>query len=215
MNINKIFSFFIPKDRVFYQLFLKASSNLVDVSRTFAEMVNNNDKSKQDEFVRKIETLEHVGDDITHSIFTELSTNFITPFDREDIHYLASALDDIIDFIHGSSKRLELYNVEEYTPAMKKLAEILEKQAREIDIAIQNMPSMDNIIRIREALVRINSLENNADDVFDEAVSNLFLMEKDAVKLIKIKEVLSNIETATDKCEDVANVIESIIIKAS
>lgn len=215
MNLNKVFSYFIPKDKVFYELFTKDAQNLVAVSQVFVELVNATETAKKDELVRKIADLEHVGDDITHSIFTALSTNFITPFDREDIHYLATSLDDIVDFIHGSATRLNLYKVDECTPAMKKLAEILEKQAKEIDIAIQNMRGMDNITRIREALVRINSLENNADDVFDEAVSNLFLMERDAIKIIKIKEVLSNMETATDKCEDVANVIESIIIKAS
>ncbi len=215
MNLNKVFSYFIPKDKVFYELFTKDAQNLVAVSQVFVELVNATETAKKDELVRKIADLEHVGDDITHSIFTALSTNFITPFDREDIHYLATSLDDIVDFIHGSATRLNLYRIEECTPAMKKLAEILEKQAKEIDIAIQNMRGMDNITRIREALVRINSLENNADDVFDEAVSNLFLMERDAIKIIKIKEVLSNMETATDKCEDVANVIESIIIKAS
>lgn len=215
MNLNKVFSYFIPKDKVFYELFTKDAQNLVAVSQVFVELVNATETAKKDELVRKIADLEHVGDDITHSIFTALSTNFITPFDREDIHYLATSLDDIVDFVHGSATRLNLYKIEECTPAMKKLAEILEKQAKEIDIAIQNMRGMDNITRIREALVRINSLENNADDVFDEAVSNLFLMERDAIKIIKIKEVLSNMETATDKCEDVANVIESIIIKAS
>lgn len=215
MNLNKVFSYFIPKDKVFYELFTKDAQNLVAVSQVFVELVNATETAKKDELVRKIADLEHVGDDITHSIFTALSTNFITPFDREDIHYLATSLDDIVDFIHGSATRLNLYRIDECTPAMKKLAEILEKQAKEIDIAIQNMRGMDNITRIREALVRINSLENNADDVFDEAVSNLFLMERDAIKIIKIKEVLSNMETATDKCEDVANVIESIIIKAS
>lgn len=215
MNLNKVFSYFIPKDRVFYDLFIKDAQNLVAVSEVFVELVNATTPTQREELAKKIADLEHVGDDITHNIFTALSTNFITPFDREDIHYLATSLDDIVDFIHGSATRLILYRVEECTPAMKKLAEILVKQTKEIDIAIQNMRGMDNIVRIREALVRINSLENNADDVFDEAVSNLFLMERDAVKIIKVKEVLSNMETATDKCEDVANVIESIIIKAS
>ena len=103
----------------------------------------------------------------------------------------------------------------ECSSAMKKLAEIIEKQAKEIDVAVVNMKSMSNVIRIREALVRINSLENNADDVFDEALANLFVLETDAVKIIKVKEILANMETATDKCEDVANVIETIIIKQS
>jgi predicted phosphate transport protein (TIGR00153 family) len=215
MNLNKIFTYLVPKDKVFHGLFVKASANLVQVSATFVEMVNTSDFNQREKLAKNLKDLEQVGDDITHHIFTELSTNFITPFDREDVHYLATAIDDIVDFIYGSSTRLQFYSVAECTPAMIKLAEILQKQTTEIDVAIRHMKLFENVTRIREALVRINSLENNADDVFDEAVANLFLFERDAINIIKIKEILANIETATDKCEDVANVIESIIIKVS
>lgn len=215
MKISSILQFFVPKDRVFFQLFEDLSAVLVEAATVFKELADTKDAEKRGDLVKKIHDIEHKADNITHQIFTELSINFITPFDREDIHYLATSLDDIIDYIHGSSNRLVLYNVEKLSPAMVKLAEITLKQAQEIQIAISNMRSMNNVVRIREAIVRINSLENQADDVFDASIANLFLTQTNAVELIKEKELLANMETATDKCEDVANVIESIIIKYS
>ncbi|MBK7149413.1 MAG: DUF47 domain-containing protein [Bacteroidetes bacterium] len=215
MKLQSILSFFVPKDNVFLDLFAQSTANLVATASVFNEMINHTDVSLRSDYTKRLKDLEHAGDEITHRIFTELSSNFITPFDREDIHYLATSLDDIVDFIYGSATRLNLYQMGECSSAMKKLAEIIEKQAKEIDVAVVNMKSMSNVIRIREALVRINSLENNADDVFDEALANLFVLETDAVKIIKVKEILANMETATDKCEDVANVIETIIIKQS
>lgn len=212
MQISQIFSFLVPKDKNFFTLFAQSSNNLVDISKVFNELVNSA-PDKRHELQKKIAELEHVGDDITHRIFTELSTNFITPFDREDISYLASSLDDIVDNIHGSAKRMDTYKVEETSLAMKKLCDIIENSAKEIHVAVANLKDMKNVIRVREAIVRINSLENHADDIFDGAVADLFDKETDAIKIMKIKEVLSNMETATDKCEDVANVIETIIVK--
>ena len=214
MALGKIFSFLVPKDKNFFKLFSQASENLVEISKVFSEMANA-PTEKRHELLKKISDLEHVGDEITHQIFTELSTNFITPFDREDISYLASSLDDIVDYIDGSAKRIDTYRIEDITPAMKKLCEIIEHSAKEIHIAVSNMRDMNNAVRIREAIVRINSLENHADDVFDTAIADLFDNEKDAIKIMKMKEILSNMETATDKCEDVANVIETIMVKNS
>ncbi len=214
MALGKIFSFLVPKDKNFFKLFAQSSNNLVEISKTFSEMANASSERRQ-ELQKKIADLEHVGDEITHQIFTELSTNFITPFDREDISYLASSLDDIVDYIHGSAKRLDTYKIDEISPAMKKLCEIIEHSAKEIHVAVSNMKDMNNIVRVREAIVRINSLENHADDIFDNAIAELFENEKDAIRVIKLKEILSNMETATDKCEDVANVIETIIVKNS
>lgn len=214
MALGGIFSFLSPKDRNFFQLFTESSNNLVEISKVFTELVNAPTEKRQ-ELVKKISDLEHVGDEITHQIFTELSTNFITPFDREDISYLSSSLDDIVDYIHGSAKRFEMYKIGETSTAMKKLAEIIEHSAKEIHVAVTNMQNMKNVVRVREAIVRINSLENHADDIFDGAIADLFENGKDAVEILKLKEILSNMETATDKCEDVANVIETIIVKNS
>jgi hypothetical protein len=215
MSLDQLLSFFIPKDKKFFVLFGKASENLVAISKKFNELLNTGAPDKRVELIKAIADLEHIGDNITHEIFTELSTNFITPFDREDISYLASSLDDIVDYIHGSAKRLQLYKIDDYTLEMQQLAEVIEKSAIEVNAAISNLTGLQNVVRLKEALVRINSLENQADDIFDGAIAKLFIEEKDAIKIIKVKEVLANMETATDKCEDVANVIETILIKNS
>lgn len=208
-----IFHFFQPKDKVFYALFEKASANLIDISKALTEMVSTTSPVRKKELIREIERLEHIGDNITHETFRELSANFITPFDREDIHALISAIDDVADYVHGSSKRIEIYKVETITPSIIKLAELIEKSAEELHVAVTELRNMKNINKIKEACVRINSIENHADDIFDMEIGKLFEEEKNAVEVIKMKEVLSALETATDKCEDAANVLESILVK--
>lgn len=215
MAFNSIFSFLVPKNVLFYDLFEKSAKNLVDISAVFTEYITSRESDKRFDILKKINDLEHVGDNITHDIFKALSTNFITPFDREDIHYLATSLDDIVDFIDGSAKRISLYHLKENTQSMVKLAEVIEESAKEIQQAVFQLRSLKNEIRIREALVRINGLENQADDIYDTAIADLFQNEKDPINLIKMKDILSHMETATDKCEDVANVIETILIKNS
>jgi predicted phosphate transport protein (TIGR00153 family) len=215
MSINPIFQFFVPKDKKFHPLFEQAAANLVSISTVLVEMMSSPSLEKRLLAVRQIEKLEHVGDELTHQIFQEVSRTFITPFDREDIQRMASVLDDVLDYIHGSAKRVELYKIDPIHPSMIKLSELIFQCSNEVNNAIGSLRNMRNIVKIRESLVRINSLENHADDIFDNAVARLFEDEKDAIQIIKIKEVLSALETATDKCEDVANVIESIIVKAS
>jgi predicted phosphate transport protein (TIGR00153 family) len=213
MSLNSIFQYLVPKDRKFIPLLEEASANLVAVSNVLYEMLTTSDRSKRTELIRKIEQLEHKGDEITHTIFHELAGTFITPFDREDIQYLASGLDDILDYIHGSAKRIELYKIDPIHPSMVKLAELIQQCSQELNNAVGSLRSMRNMAQIREALVKVNSIENHADDLFDNAVARLFEEEKNAIEIIKIKEVLSALETATDKCEDVANVLETIIVK--
>lgn len=215
MALSNLFSVFIPKDKKFFKLFSQASETLVEVATAFSELVNTNDPVKRKEIVKRISDLEHKADDVTHNIFTELSSNFITPFDREDIHYLASSLDDIVDYIHGSANRIELYKIGESTLPMRKMAEVIQQSTSEIHIAVSSLNNLGNAMRIREAIVRINSLENHADTIFDTAIAELFENEKNAIELMKMKELLANMETATDKCEDVANVIETILVKNS
>jgi len=208
-----LLSYFIPRDRKFFPLFQQAASNLVQLALVNYEMsrLNNNERVK--EFLFQIETLEHKGDQITHEIFKELGSNFITPFDREDIHALASAIDDICDHIHGAAKRMDLYKIEKSTVPIQKLSEIIYKSAEELNIAIIELQKKGNLNKVMESCVKITGLENHADDVFEMAIAQLFEEEKDPIKIIKMKEVLSTLETATDKCEDAANVLESIILK--
>jgi predicted phosphate transport protein (TIGR00153 family) len=211
--MNNIFSYFIPKDRKFFPLFEKASSNIVDMANLLNELVNNPDISKREQIYKDIESLEHKGDEITHQIYLELSKTFITPFDREDIHSLASAIDDIADYIHGSSNRMLLYNVTEMTEPIQKLSNLVKLSCTEVYKAVNELRNLKNIRVITDSCVRINSLENQADYVFDKAVGDLFDFEDDAKTIIKYKEVLSALETATDMCEDVADVLESILVK--
>lgn len=213
MSLNNIFQYFIPKDKKFFPLFEQDSANLIKLGEKLVEAVNTEDLVRRKELFKDIEDLEHIGDELTHQIHLELGKNFITPFDREDIHRLASAIDDIADYIHGSASRMNLYNVNLITPPIKELAALILQGVQELDKAINELRDLKNIRLIADACVRINSIENQADFVFDNAVGQLFDYEKDAVNLIKYKEVLSALETATDMCEDAANVLESILVK--
>jgi len=204
---------FIPREKKFYDLFEKAVTNLREGARTLVIMVETSSMEKRKELIRQIEHLEHIGDNITHDIFNELSSTFITPFDREDIHQLTSAMDDILDYIHGSAKRMELYKVDVITDEIVKLAELIEKSVIELEKAVKGLSNMKNRSIINEACVLINSIENHADDIFDSAIGQLFDNEKDPIRLIKYKEILSGLETATDKCEDAANVVKTILVK--
>lgn len=214
MRIDGFLQLLVPKDKKFFPLFEKAAANLVSISAVLTQMVNAS-PDKRKELIKEIERLEHMGDTITHEIFHELSSTFITPLDREDIHSLATVVDDIADYIHGSSKRIEIYKIYDLNPAIIKLAELIQKSVQELNVAIHGLKNMKDVQKIREACVRINSIENHADDVFDTAIAQLFEQEKNAIEIIKVKEVLSALEMATDKCEDAANVIESIIVKTT
>jgi hypothetical protein len=213
MSLNSIFQFFVPKDKKFFPLFESATSNVVKMAELMLETVSTKDDERRAELVKEIDKLEHVGDQLSHSIFTELSSNFITPFDREDIHALTSAIDDVADYIHGTSNRIMMYRMTIFGESIVKLSELVLYSAQELDKAVKELKNIKSLRNITDALVRINSIENQADYVFDKAVADLFEFEKDALTVIKYKEILSALETATDKAEDAANVIESIIVK--
>lgn len=213
MKFDSIIQLFVPKDKKFFPLFEQASSNLVATSKVLYEAVTSSSPEKRKEFIREIEHLEHKGDEIAHQIFHELGSTFITPFDREDIHELTSVMDDVLDFIHGSAKRIELYKIQVIPSSVIKLAELILRSSEELHIAICELRNLKNISKIKEACVKVNSIENHADDIFNNAIARLFEEETSAIEIIKMKEVLAALETATDKCEDAANVLESIIVK--
>lgn len=215
MNLNTIIGIFVPKDRKFFDMFELASNNLVAIAGELKNLMKEHDAEKRSELVKKIHELENAGDSITHNLMIELSSNFITPFDREDIHSLATAMDDVADFIDASAKRIELYQIDVITEPMKQLADLVEQSVKELAVAIKEMRNMKNVVRVKEALVRINSIENHSDTIYNYAIAELFKTEKDAINLIKVREILEHLETATDRCEDVADVIESILIKNS
>jgi predicted phosphate transport protein (TIGR00153 family) len=213
MSLNTIFQFFVPKDKKFFPLFESAAANVVKMSHLLNEAINTNDSEKRHEIIREIDHLEHVGDHASHQVFIELGKNFITPFDREDIHALASAIDDVADYIHGTANRIMMYKIEKFPETIHKLSELTIEACVELEKAVKELRNMKNIRTLTDAFIRINSIENQADYIFDKAIGDLFDSETNALEVIKQKEILSALETATDKAEDAANVIESIIIK--
>ncbi len=212
-GLNSIFKIFLPKDRIFFQLFENVAQELVKMGEKLKTMVNEPDFDKRAQLVQELEDMEHVNDDLTHNIFTELGKNFITPFDREDIHYLASALDDIADYIYSSAKKIHFYRVNPNDMGIQKMAELIAVGCVQVQKAVTELRNMKNMRQITDALVSINSIENQADDIFDMSIERLFATEPDAKEVIKKKEIYQVLEIVTDKCEDAANVIESIIVK--
>lgn len=213
MSLNSIFQFLVPKDKKFFPLFEQASSALIILAETLHEAVNA-PKEEREELFRKIEELEALIEEITHKTHLELSKNFITPFDREDIHSLIKSIDNVADFMHGAASRMRLYQVEKITKSIRKLTEINLEACQLIGVGIKELKVMNNKA-IKETCKRINKLESKADDVFDKAVADIFENETDVKNIIKYKEVLSALESASDKCKSVSNVMEQISVKHS
>ena len=213
MGLNSIMKIFTPKDRVFYSLFEEVADTVAKMGKLIKEMVAEPDKDKRASLVSQIEDQEHVNDDLTHKIFTELGRNFITPFDREDIHYLASALDDICDYIYATAKKINFYKINPNDVGIQKMVDLIDQGTTQIQTAVRELRNMRDMRKITDSLVKVNSIENQADDIFDMSIDRLFETEPDAKEVIKKREIYQVMEIVTDKCEDAANVIESIIIK--
>lgn len=213
MGLNSIMKIFMPKDKIFYSLFEQVAVTVAQMGKLMKDVVTEPDFDKRAALIAQIEDMEHVNDDYTHKIFTELGRNFITPFDREDIHYLATALDDICDYIFASAKKINFYKVNPNDQGIQKMADLIEQGAEQIKNAVFELRNMRNMRQITDALVKVNSIENQADDIFDMSIDRLFETEPDAKEVIKKREIYQVMEIVTDKCEDAGNVIESIIIK--
>jgi len=214
MSLNSIFQFLVPKDKKFFPLFEQASSNLIELASNLHEAVNLPLKEREVLF-QKIDALEQKGEDITRQTNLELSRNFITPFDREDIHSLITSIDNVADYLHGAASRMRLYQVDKITKSIRKLTEINLEACQHIDVAVKELRNLQNIKKITDACAKINKLENKSDTVYNKAVFEIFENETDAKNIIKYKEVLSVLESATDKCKSVASVLESIAVKHS
>jgi predicted phosphate transport protein (TIGR00153 family) len=159
--------------------------------------------------------LEQRGEDITRQTNLELSRNFITPFDREDIHSLITSIDNVADNLQGAASRMRLYHVDKITKSIRKLTEINLEACQNIEFAVTELKNFSSTKKITIACSKINKLENRSDDVYNKAVFEIFENETDAINVIKYKEVLSVLETATDKCKSVASVLEAIAVKHS
>jgi len=213
MGFASIMKIFLPKDRVFYGLFEEVSSNLTQMSDIFNKAVAEKDVTSRNNLLKSLEEWEHKNDEVTHKIFIELGRNFITPFDREDIHYLATSLDDVADYLWGASKRVMNYGIDDMDAITVEFAAIIAKSITALNKAVHGLRDMKDLRSLTEACVVINSLENEGDDTLDKGMMQLFTSGINPVEIIKKKDLYQMLEIVTDKCEDAANVIESIIIK--
>lgn len=213
MGLASFVKIFMPKDKVFYSLFEEVTIVLSDMAAIFSKAMFEEDIDKKHQLLKSLEEMEHKNDEITHRIFIELGRNFITPFDREDIHSLATSLDDIADFIWAAGKKITSYNIEGPDPVTKDFANVISRSVKALGKAVSEIRNMKDLRAITEACVMINSLENEGDELLDKSMIQLFSSNIDPVELIKRKDLYEMLEIVTDKCEDAANVIESIIIK--
>jgi len=200
----------IPKDTKFFDLFAELSTAMNEGARLLQSILQ--DPHDLEKRVDEVQAIEHRGDKATHAIITKLNQTFITPFDREDIHRLASSLDDVLDFVNVAATRLSMYKILEPPVASAELAGILVLQTEELARGVSMLEKNNGVLLHCD---EINRLEDQADHVSRKAIASLFEREKDPIQLIKIKELYEVLETATDKAEDAANVLEAIVLKSA
>ena len=198
----------IPKDTSFFEMFAAMANNLIAAARALVDLFA--DYENVEVKIGEIRRIEHQGDEMTHSIMRKLNQTFITPFDREVIHTLASSLDDVVDFINAACARIIMYRITDPPAEAGQLARLILAQCEELEKAVTHLQKSDDVLR---HCVEINRLENEADQVSRVAIARLFDHETNPITLIKIKELLEFLETATDKAEDVADVLETVVLK--
>ena len=201
----------MPREKVFFSLLEQESKNVLAGAQALNDLIQNFDRLS--EMRVKIKDIEHEGDDIVHSIYDHLVKTFITPIDREDIAKLASLYDDVLDFIEAVANRLSLYEIRSPTEPMRRFTEIVVKSVEEIDFAFGSINKI-KAPEVEKRIIEVERLENEADVVLNEAVASLF-KTNDAISIIKLKEIYELMETVTDKCEDVVQVIRDIILEYS
>jgi uncharacterized protein len=199
----------IPREEKFSDYFEQAAQNIRRGAETLKSMMDQ--YLHPEENASKLRDLEHEGDKITHEIIKKLNQTFITPFDREDIYSLTSALDDVMDLIEAAADRMVLYKIESPTPEARELSNLIYDSTKEIENAIVLIRGMDQVYY--KHCIEINRLENAADRITRDAIARLFQGDYSPYDVIKWKEIYETLETATDKCEDVANIIEAVILK--
>jgi len=201
----------LPREEQYFTLFAQMTSYINDAARTLVEMLANHDGDYQ-EYVQRIKSIEHACDDLTHTVSTRLNQSFITPFDREDIYMMSKALDDVVDLIDGAARAVVMYDIHQATEPAKQLAGVIQRMALQLNevVSILSKPK-----GVTERLVELHRLENEGDDIYHRAVAALFHERGDPLEVLKWKDVYEKLEAAIDRCENVANIIEGVIIKHS
>jgi len=208
-----VFGRLLPKETSFFDFFEQHAALTVTGAKEFLEMVS--EGTRIDSRAKRIADIEHETDVITHRCVEALHKTFITPIDRDSIHRLITKMDDIMDFVEAAAERISLYEIATMTPEVKDLADVLLKAAIEVENACKGLRDLRNPQRVLQLAIDINRLENEGDAILRRAVARLFKEEKDPIQVIKWKEIYENLESATDRCEDVANIIEGVVLENS
>ncbi len=201
----------IPRNYRFYDLFERAAHNLVVASEALTDLLEHFENVEMK--TARIRDLEHEGDDVTHELYLQLHQTFVTPLDREDIAALAQRMDDVMDFVEGATTAIRIYGITQPTPAARSLADLIRLQCFQIERAIGNLRRGSTLRRIQEQLVEIHRLENEADTLFLQASAQLFENESSSADIIKWRDIYDQLERATDSAEQVAHVLEGIVLK--
>ena len=201
----------LPKETQYFALFSQLSGKLIEASATLVEIMQSSDNNYES-LSKRLKHIEHECDELTHAVTTKLNKSFITPFDREDIYTLSVALDDVCDYMDAAARAVVMYNIHESDATATQLAQIIQKLCHEIHQAIE---LLEHSKGMGPHLLEIQRLENEADDVYFRGMADLFKENPDPVRLIKWKELYEILENATDRCESVGNIIESIVLKHS
>jgi len=215
MSPNKFFRLLVPKEKKFFPLFDSFGDVLVEAANELCSLLKTSTQEERDIISARIKALENQGDSIAHNIYFELNKTFITPFDREDIHNLISSLDEVLDNINSASQSMQLYRPLIIEPQYLQIAGLVLEASREVQTALTGLTNLKHPQKISDACIKINSIENQADDIYHQYLSELFSNEKNAIELIKKKAVMDFMELATDMAEDVSDVIKSILVKTA
>ena len=210
----RLLSMLMPQERRFFALFNQHASLVVEGAAALVEMLDDySDGSRRDEYVAKIRSIEHRADEVTHQTVALMHNTFVTPFDRDQINKLIQRMDDILDLMQDTAESLQLYDVHTLTAEVRHIANIMQLACGKVHDAVKQLSSMDNGQSILKICQEVDALESDADRVMRSAISRLFREEQDTRQLIKLKAVYELIELTTDKCQDVALVIEGVVLE--
>ncbi len=205
----------LPKEDKFFPMFEDLAELISKAAHILAGIIDHEEPAKQVDAFKEIKALETKADEIVHQVFDLLDSSFITPFDREDIQRLTSKMDDVLDSIHACSQLIKLYKPKKLLPQFRELSLVVTRGCQQMRVAVMELHNLKEPLKINDACIKINELENIADDIYHQLISELFDTETDPIELIKNKEILETLESTTDRIEDVSDILKTIIIKSA
>lgn len=216
MKLDHFFQLFVVKERKFFPLYIAQANNILKGAQTLLNLVKESDGVQKREYFQRIKKIETKGDQITLNIYNELRDTFVTPFDREDINTLASKMDTFLDFIHDSARRIILYQPQKLDDHLLNIAEYIVEDAHILCGIMAELPLMRKKVKfIMEKCARIKEIEHTIDDIYEAYLTDVFENEKDAIELVKAKNIVQSLEDTTDKAKDISNAIKTIILKSA